>query len=381
MVGRKHDAERRERHVERAIRVRQRFGIGYLEPHVEAFGASARGAFVQQLGDVVGGGYVSESVRRGQGRIAVAGRDVEHALAGAHVDCFDQRFADDLQGGADHREVAAGPCGLLLRLDDREIRCRVGLDGLSDGGHVSLLKSSVVGTARIVRSRPSTGLARGSERFAHSSAVVFSGHRPDVASATMRASTRHGGPMSQDTLSDVLRSVRLRTAVFYFVSCEGDWVAEAPASKQIADAVMPDAEHVIEYHVVTSGECWAAIVGEQPRKLKRGDIILLPQGDAHVVSSAPGMRARQDVDSYFEMQRNQRPFRVHYANGATPVSVHRSNDGPALSASDAGTTLVCGFIGVDVRPFNPLLATLPRLLHLSGAGGRSEQFAHLAAEE
>jgi len=188
--------------------------------------------------------------------------------------------------------------------------------------------------------------------------------------------------MSQDTLSDVLRSVRLRSAVFYFVSGEGDWVAEAPASSEIADAVMPDAEHVIEYHVVTAGECWAAIVGEQPRKLKRGDIILLPQGDAHVVSSSPGMRANPSVDAFFEMQRNHRPFRVHYSNGATPVSVDRdSASAPAFSASERGTNLVCGFIGVDVRPFNPLLATLPRLLHLQGAGGRSEQFAQLAAEE
>ena len=188
--------------------------------------------------------------------------------------------------------------------------------------------------------------------------------------------------MSQDTLSDVLRSVRLRSAVFYFVSGEGDWVAEAPASSEIAGTVMPDAEHVIEYHVVTSGECWAAIVGEQPRKLKRGDIIMLPQGDAHVVSSSPGMRAKPNVDAFFEMQRDHRPFRVHYSNGAEPVSVDRdSGNVPAFGASESGTTLVCGFIGVDVRPFNPLLATLPRLLHLPGAGGRSEQFAQLAAEE
>jgi AraC-like DNA-binding protein len=188
--------------------------------------------------------------------------------------------------------------------------------------------------------------------------------------------------MSQDTLSDVLRSVRLRSAVFYFVSCEGDWVAEAPASREIAAAVMPDAEHVIEYHVVTAGECWAAIAGEQPRKLKRGDIILLPQGDAHVVSSSPGMRANPSVDAFFEMQRNHRPFRVHYSNGAVPVSVDRDGGGsPPFAASATGTTLVCGFIGIDVRPFNPLLATLPRLLHLSGASGRSEQFAQLAAEE
>jgi AraC-like DNA-binding protein len=133
---------------------------------------------------------------------------------------------------------------------------------------------------------------------------------------------------------------------------------------------------------VTAGECWAAIVGEQPRKLKRGDIILLPQGDAHVVSSSPGMRANPSVDAFFEMQRNHRPFRVHYSNGAVPVSVDRdSGNLPAFGESRRATTLVCGFIGVDVRPFNPLLATLPRLMHLSGAGGRSEQFAQLAAEE
>ena len=118
--------------------------------------------------------------------------------------------------------------------------------------------------------------------------------------------------MSQDTLSDVLRSVRLRSAVFYYVSCDGNWVAEAPASRAIAAAVMPDAEHVIEYHVLTAGECWAGIVGEPAVKMKRGDIVLLPQGDAHVVSSAPGMRADPDVSGYFDLGRAQRPFRIHH---------------------------------------------------------------------
>jgi AraC-like DNA-binding protein len=127
---------------------------------------------------------------------------------------------------------------------------------------------------------------------------------------------------------------------------------------------------------VTAGECWVAIAGEPPLKLKRGDVIVLPQGDAHVVSSAPGMRADVDVDSFFEMQRNQRPFRLHYAGGSEPQL-----DAGRL-AEDATTKVVCGFIGCDARPFNPLLTTLPRLLHLPASGvGRSEQFAQLAAEE
>jgi AraC-like DNA-binding protein len=30
-------------------------------------------------------------------------------------------------------------------------------------------------------------------------------------------------------------------------------------------------------------------------------------------------------------------------------------------------TIACGFLGLDARPFNPLLAALPRVLHISGA--------------
>jgi len=183
-------------------------------------------------------------------------------------------------------------------------------------------------------------------------------------------------PMSKDILSDVLRSVRLRTAVFYFISCEGEWSAVAPPSREIVKAVMPDAEHLMEYHVVTAGECWAAIEGEAPQKLGPGDVVVLPQGDAHSISSTPVSRASPDVDSYFEMQRNKRPFRLHYAGGSEPQV-----DTGSLAES-ATTKIVCGFIGCDVHPFNPLLATLPRLLHLpSTRAGRSEDFARLAAEE
>jgi AraC-like DNA-binding protein len=189
--------------------------------------------------------------------------------------------------------------------------------------------------------------------------------------------------MSRDTLSDVLRSVRLRSAVFYYVSCDGKWAAEAPASCDIAAAVMPESEHVMAYHVVTGGECWAATSGEPPRRLRRGDIILLPQGDAHVVSSAPGLRAAADIDAYYAMQRDQRPFRLHYASGSRPTVDLDRPATPAAAGDAAETTLVCGFIGCDARPFNPLLATLPRLMHLPAGEGNdcSSQFATFAAAE
>jgi hypothetical protein len=114
--------------------------------------------------------------------------------------------------------------------------------------------------------------------------------------------------MSHDILSDVLRSVRLRGALFFYVNGGRRWAAEAPPSGEIAAAVMPGCEHVMEYHVVTRGSCWGAIVGEAPVRLEAGDLILFPHGDGHVVSSAPGMRAPADVAGYGRRSDDQLPF-------------------------------------------------------------------------
>ena len=187
--------------------------------------------------------------------------------------------------------------------------------------------------------------------------------------------------MSHDPLSDVLRSVRLRTAVVYYVSCDGDWIAAAPTSRDIATAVMPDAEHVMGYHVLTSGECWVGLAGEPAIKMQHGDVVLLAQGDAHVLSSAPGMRADPAVAGYFDVGRANKPLRIHYERSG-PVLL--DGDGaPPPAATARAATLVCGFLGCDLKPFNPLIATLPRLLHLpaEGRSALSEQFATFAAVE
>jgi AraC-like DNA-binding protein len=166
--------------------------------------------------------------------------------------------------------------------------------------------------------------------------------------------------LSRDTLSNVLRAVRLRGAVFYYVDGKPPWVAEAPPAREIIPAIMPDAEHMIEFHGVVKGSCWGGIVGETPLRLEEGDVILFPQGDPHVMASAPGMRAPSQVR---EVISSPRPPQLPYA-----LSVR----GPEITTTplDGGgpdrATIVCGFLGLDARPFNPLLAALPRILHVSG---------------
>ena len=177
--------------------------------------------------------------------------------------------------------------------------------------------------------------------------------------------------MGADTLSDLLRAVRLRGAFFYDVEARPPWVAEAPASRELIPAVMPGVEHMIEFHAVVRGDCWAALVGEPPIRLAEGDVVLFPQGDAHVMSSAPGMRARR-VEPGFAF--SPRPSRLPYAIAVDAEGVTTARlDGGGRSES----TVVCGFLGCDARPFNPLLAALPRVLTLRGAAGPDSWVARL----
>ncbi len=168
--------------------------------------------------------------------------------------------------------------------------------------------------------------------------------------------------MNRDPLSDVLRSVRLRGAIFYYVSFRDEWVAATPGTPQLADALMPGTEHVLAYHLIAKGHGWAATDGEPPVRLASGDIVMFPRGHPHMLSSAPGMRAeRDDSDWQFKTRNDPKPI---------PVSYHRGvlQPGAEVPADEASAVVVCGFIGCDLRPFNPLIGALPRLLHLPAGG-------------
>lgn len=183
--------------------------------------------------------------------------------------------------------------------------------------------------------------------------------------------------MARDTLSDLLRSVRLRGAVFYYVSVKGRWAVESTAAREIAAAVMPGSEHVMEYHMLTKGSGWAAVRGEQPVRLAAHDVVIFPQGDCHVLSSAPDVTPdRRAPEWVFSRRDEKRPMPFAYRDG---VGTEKSK----IPADQADAIVMCGFLGCDLRPFNPLVAALPRLMHLpaAGVGGWIAQAIEQAVDE
>jgi AraC-like DNA-binding protein len=167
-----------------------------------------------------------------------------------------------------------------------------------------------------------------------------------------------------DALSDVLRAVRLRGAIFFDVHACDPWAAETPAGSLIVGRMFPGAEHLIAYHAITRGRCWMSVGDAPPLALEAGDIVVIPHGDAHVLSNIPGARGTQDLERYRAPNELQLPVSIFVGEGV------------------ASAGFVCGFLGCDARPYNPLLGALPQAFKVRDQeGGPLSAYVQIALAE
>lgn len=170
-----------------------------------------------------------------------------------------------------------------------------------------------------------------------------------------------GGAMAPDPLSDVLRTLRLTGAVFFVWDVSWPYATPVPAGRAIAPIILPGAQQIVSYHIVTQGECWGGLVGGPPVQLTSGDILLIPHGDPYVIASSAQLcaEAAPEVEAALGFFRQM-------ASGELSLVVAEGGGG------DVSTHLVCGFLGCDMRPFNPALSALPPLVHLRAQAGSSQ---------
>lgn len=162
-----------------------------------------------------------------------------------------------------------------------------------------------------------------------------------------------------DVLSDVLSAVRLTGAIFFDNTFHDPWVVETPRASVIASKVMPDSQYVFSFHTLLEGSCWAEMIdgSAEPMRLNAGDIIVFPLDDAHAFCSTVGMRAAPDLAVYIRPVDKQLPYILNEGIGPS------------------GCRFICGYIGCDIRPYNPFITSLPRVLH--GRSAASGWLSHL----
>lgn len=181
----------------------------------------------------------------------------------------------------------------------------------------------------------------------------------DPGSESLAESSGPGtAPVALDPLSDVLRGVKLSGALFFLIDASSPWCVEVPRADAFAPIIMPKARHIISYHIAVEGAGLASVTGREPVSFSAGDVIVFPHGDPYTMQSARGVPSELDpaqtMDFFRAMAAGELPFVITEGGGSVP---------PAQ--------FVCGFLGCDLRPFNPLLSALPSLLHVRRPNGRA----------
>jgi AraC-like DNA-binding protein len=153
-----------------------------------------------------------------------------------------------------------------------------------------------------------------------------------------------------DALSDVLRVVRLTGAVYLDGALSSPWSIVVPADSPHCAAYLPASERVISFHLILDGECLAMLPhGDSQVRLVAGDVIVVPQGETHVLASAAGLTP--------EFMAPLVAAQLQAAPGEVMTLAH-GGGGPV-------TRMICGFLSAQEIRRNPLLSSLPRLFKVS----------------
>lgn len=154
-----------------------------------------------------------------------------------------------------------------------------------------------------------------------------------------------------DALSEVLKVLQFNSAIFFKARFTAPWCFASPEAGTVARQVKAGSERLLFYHLFVDGSCTVKLDGLAPLRLRAGDIILFPHGDAHTMESfgANGPVPMLDVHGLLR----QRPDELQLGGGGEP------------------TRIICGYLSCDPILCKPILATLPRVLTVSLRGDES----------
>jgi AraC-like DNA-binding protein len=157
-----------------------------------------------------------------------------------------------------------------------------------------------------------------------------------------------------DALSEVLKIVKLRGALFFNAEFSAPWCVASSQSSQIASLLCPGAGHVIIYHYLTDGRAHARLPDGSRRDLGPGDVVIFPHGDPHSIGNGTG----KPVDSL-------RIFAKNLSNG---LKVARYGGGGEL------TKFVCGYMACDPSLSEVVLTGLPSMFVVNIANDSAGQW-------
>jgi AraC-like DNA-binding protein len=157
-----------------------------------------------------------------------------------------------------------------------------------------------------------------------------------------------------DPLADLLDLGRVRGALLAHVLAAPGW-----------GLALPENPGGASFHAILSGTAWFSVDDAQARQLMPGDLLLLPRGAAHRLSSLPGGRCRPFDRA---MKRRQMGADGRLVLGEGPVQ----------------TTFLCAGYDYDAEIAEPLMRLLPDAVHVPAdpiSGRSTAAILELLAQE
>lgn len=136
----------------------------------------------------------------------------------------------------------------------------------------------------------------------------------------------------------------------HFLRMTGVFTARSEFTEPWALA-LPKLPGFLMFHVVLAGHAHLDVRGESRRLLRAGDFALVPHGEGHRLSSAPGVRAAKLFDLP-RVEAGDRYEVIRHGGGGAP------------------TTLLCGAVTFDHPVATRLVELLPRTICVEAARAR-----------
>ncbi len=144
-----------------------------------------------------------------------------------------------------------------------------------------------------------------------------------------------------DVLSDALRVIRLKGALFLNAEFREPWCVNAPSAADLAPILSPDHRHLAICHLVVEGRCWVQLPAGDAVALEAGDVVTLPHGDPHLVGSG----------------RHHAPVAARDAVALKMPELARATYG----GDGAATLVICGWFGYEHQVCSPVMSALPAM--------------------
>ncbi len=158
-----------------------------------------------------------------------------------------------------------------------------------------------------------------------------------------------------DTLSGILKSIRLEGAVFLDAEFTAPWCMRGRYGMTSVRQQLDGAEHVVLFHFLTQGACRVQLAeGGDAIEVGAGDLILFAQDDRHLMGSDLHMTPLE-ADSLIDAA-------IAVAGDPAFVPIRHGGGG-------APTRFVCGYLACSRSLCRPLFEALPRVLRIALGDG------------